>query len=60
MYCAECRESGRFPWRYTAECVTGLRERLRIYETGFAALLCVIIVEGVLLLVAYKLLGAYS
>jgi hypothetical protein len=58
MYCVECRESGRFPWDHAADCVAGLREMLRLYEIGFGLLLVAIILETVLLVVAFVKVGA--
>lgn len=60
MLCPECRESGRFPWRHRAGCTEALKQQLRLYEFGFAAMLVVVIVETGLLLFAYRLLGAWS
>ena len=59
-YCPECRETGRFPWNHSKDCVEGLRALLRLYEIGFGLMLVVVILDTVLLLWVYKLLGAYS
>jgi hypothetical protein len=60
MYCLECRETGRFPWEHRSGCVAGLRELLRLYEIGFGLLLVAIILETILLVVAFVKVGACS
>ncbi len=60
MYCAECREAGRFPWDHSPGCVEGPKQQLRLYEIGFGLLLMVIILETVFLAIAFQKTGACS
>lgn len=53
MYCPTCREPGRLPWQHSAECVDGLRHRLRWYEAGLPIVALLSLAETGLLVLAY-------
>ena len=57
MYCPGCREPGLWPWQHAADCVDGLRQRLRWYEAGLPILVVLFLVETLLLLLAYRALS---
>jgi hypothetical protein len=49
MYCASCREPGRFPWEHSKGCVDGLKHQLRWYEAGIPIVLLLLVAETALL-----------
>lgn len=57
-YCTEGREARLFPWDHGVDCVAGLRSMLRLYEVGFPLVLVVLIIETVLIVVAFVKIGA--
>jgi hypothetical protein len=57
MYCPACREPGRLPWQHAADCVEGLRHRLRWYEAGLPIVALLLLGEAALLLGAWVALG---
>lgn len=58
MYCPGCRESGRRPWDHAPDCTEGLKRMIRLYEIVIAALVVVVVLDTILPLFAFKLLGA--
>lgn len=56
MYCAHCRQLGRYPWEHDGECPAGLRQQLKLYEIAFVALLLLLIVETVVAVMMFTAL----
>jgi hypothetical protein len=57
VYCPTCREPGRLPWQHSADCVEGLRHRLRWYEAGLPIVALLLLCETALLVWAFVALG---
>lgn len=57
MYCAECREPGRFAWQHADDCREGLKHKLSFYQWLLGWVLLLLLGETALLVVAFVLMG---
>ena len=56
-YCAECRETGRYPWQHGDDCTVGLKQWLATLRAVVVVLIAALVLNAMLLAAAFAMLG---